>query len=161
MIYFSSLSLKTHTYKGFSKMRAQSLRLCTKCNLPRQTCSIRVPFFLLLVSILSMLPPSPSLYRYFGTSTQHCRLKLSWNQLYLFSFPWNSTFFVFWLYHMVCRILVPQPGIQSMSPVVEVQRLNHWTTREVLLELLLSLISSMWYFSCFFRPKLTCISQGS
>ena len=44
---------------------------------------------------------------------------------------------------LVCGILVPQPGIQSMSPVVEVQRLNHWTTREVLLELLLSLISSM------------------
>ena len=52
-------------------------------------------------------------------------------------------FFFFWLYHTACRILVPQPEIESVSPVVEVQRLNHWNTREVLLELLVSLISSV------------------
>ena len=29
------------------------------------------------------------------------------------------------------RILVPWPGIEYMTPVVEVQSLNHWTTKEV------------------------------
>ena len=30
-----------------------------------------------------------------------------------------------------CRILVPQPGIEPMSRAVEVQSLNHWTTRKI------------------------------
>ena len=30
-----------------------------------------------------------------------------------------------------CGTLVPQPGIKPEPPVVEVQSLNHWTTREV------------------------------
>ena len=33
-------------------------------------------------------------------------------------------------YFFACRILVPQLGIESMRPVVEVQSLNNWTTRE-------------------------------
>ena len=32
---------------------------------------------------------------------------------------------------MVCRILVPQPGIKSVPPTMEVQSLKHWTAREV------------------------------
>ena len=32
---------------------------------------------------------------------------------------------------MVCRILVPQPGIKPMPPAMRAQSLNHWTTREV------------------------------
>ena len=28
--------------------------------------------------------------------------------------------FFFWPHHMACRILVPQPGIEPMSPTVEV-----------------------------------------
>ena len=39
-------------------------------------------------------------------------------------------FFFFWLLCMVGGILVPQSGIRSTSPAVEVQSLNHWTTRE-------------------------------
>ena len=31
----------------------------------------------------------------------------------------------------MCGILVPQPGIEPMSPALKVQKLNHWTTREV------------------------------
>ena len=31
---------------------------------------------------------------------------------------------------LACRILVPQVEIESMPPVVEVQSLNNWTTRE-------------------------------
>ena len=30
-----------------------------------------------------------------------------------------------------CGILIPQPGIKPVSPTVEMQILNHWTTREV------------------------------
>ena len=32
---------------------------------------------------------------------------------------------------MACGILTPQPGIEPVLPVLEVQNLNHWTTREV------------------------------
>ena len=32
---------------------------------------------------------------------------------------------------MACGILVPQPGMEPAPPAVEVQSLNHWTTREV------------------------------
>ena len=41
-------------------------------------------------------------------------------------------FFSFFLLHYAaCGILVPQPGIKPMSPAMEAQSLNHWTTREV------------------------------
>ena len=30
-----------------------------------------------------------------------------------------------------CRILVPRLGVQPVSPELEAQSLNHWTTREV------------------------------
>ena len=32
---------------------------------------------------------------------------------------------------MACRILVPCQGTELAPPAVEVQSLNHWTTREV------------------------------
>ena len=31
---------------------------------------------------------------------------------------------------MVCGLLVPQPGIETVLPAVEAQSLNHWVTRE-------------------------------
>ena len=41
-------------------------------------------------------------------------------------------YFCFFLQcHEACLILVPQPGIELMLPMVEMQVLNHWTTREV------------------------------
>ena len=40
-------------------------------------------------------------------------------------------FVLFWLCYAACRILVPRPGIEPVSPAVEAQSLNHWTTREV------------------------------
>ena len=36
-----------------------------------------------------------------------------------------------WLHHKGCGILFPQPGTESMPPVVGAQGLNHWATREV------------------------------
>ena len=33
--------------------------------------------------------------------------------------------------HVLCRILVPQPGIEHTPPALEAQILNHWATREV------------------------------
>ena len=42
---------------------------------------------------------------------------------------------------MACRILNPQTGIKPIAPKVEVQSLNHWTSREDLsVELFLSKI---------------------
>ena len=38
---------------------------------------------------------------------------------------------LFWPHCMSCGILVSWPGIEPMSPAVEAQSLNHWTTREV------------------------------
>ena len=40
-------------------------------------------------------------------------------------------FLIFSLHITACRILVAQPGIESMPLAVEVQSLNHWTTKEV------------------------------
>ena len=37
----------------------------------------------------------------------------------------------FWPYYTACGILVPRPGIEPVSPAVEVPRPNHWSTREV------------------------------
>ena len=45
----------------------------------------------------------------------------------------NLFFFFFWPC-VACGILVPRPGIKPIPPAVEVQSLNHWTTREVPLE---------------------------
>ena len=38
----------------------------------------------------------------------------------------------FWLLHVGCGILVPRSGVVPGSPIVEAQRPNHWTTREIL-----------------------------
>ena len=45
--------------------------------------------------------------------------------------PWPLFFLNFWLHHAACKILVPQPRMQSAPPAVEAQSLNHWTAREV------------------------------
>ena len=40
----------------------------------------------------------------------------------------------FWgggIFHVACGILVPRAGIKPMSPALEAQSVNHWTTREV------------------------------
>ena len=40
-------------------------------------------------------------------------------------------FFAFWMHSMACGILVPQAGIEHVSPVVEAWSFNYCTTREV------------------------------
>ena len=42
-----------------------------------------------------------------------------------------SLLLLFWSHCVVCRILVPQPGIQPVSPAVGARSPNYWTTREV------------------------------
>ena len=39
-------------------------------------------------------------------------------------------FFFFWLSHMACGILVPQPGIEPGPSAVKAWSPNHWTARE-------------------------------
>ena len=57
-----------------------------------------------------------------------------------------------------CRILDPRPGIEPLSPAVEVQTLNHWTAREVPLAFcvsytLFAILS--FFFQMFFGEKIT------
>ena len=40
-------------------------------------------------------------------------------------------YYYYWLCHVACGILVPQPGIKPPSPAVEAGSPNHWITREV------------------------------
>ena len=73
-------------------------------------------------------------------------------------------FFLLWPRHVAGRILVPRPGIESVSPAVGAQRLNHWTAREVPVVLLLifnigmllSIINKMiylWWVSVIWCPE--------
>lgn len=39
--------------------------------------------------------------------------------------------FIYWPCDVACGVLVPQPGVEPAPPAVEVQSLNHWTTKEV------------------------------
>ena len=48
------------------------------------------------------------------------------------TFFFRFSFVLFWLRHVACGILVPQPGIKPTAPALEVQGLNHWTAGEVL-----------------------------
>ena len=59
---------------------------------------------------------------------------LKWDMFavfYFFLFFFLSFFLFFLLYHVAFRILVPQVGLKSVSPAVEAQSPNHWTTREI------------------------------
>ena len=42
-----------------------------------------------------------------------------------------NLFFIFWPRCAACAVLVPQPGIKPVTPAVETQSINHWTTREI------------------------------
>ena len=39
---------------------------------------------------------------------------------------------LFWLCHVTCGILVPQPRIEPAPLTLEAQSVNHWTAKEVL-----------------------------
>ena len=56
--------------------------------------------------------------------------QLHWASSFFFNFFFF--FLTFWLCSGACGILVPWPGIKPVPPAVEVQSLNHWTTREAL-----------------------------
>ena len=64
-------------------------------------------------------------FSYFGTAFFRVspKAKISPTGLY-------SSFF-FWPCYGTCRILVPQPGIEPMSPALEAWNLNPWTVWEV------------------------------
>ena len=46
--------------------------------------------------------------------------------IYLFLFIW-----LHWVLVVVCRILIPWPGMEPGSPVLGVQSLSHWSNRDV------------------------------
>ena len=51
---------------------------------------------------------------------------ISYTYIHIHSF----IFIIFWLFHRAYGILVPQSGIESVTPAVEAWSLNHWTIRE-------------------------------
>ena len=82
-------------------------------------------------------------------STTHCSKCYMW------------IFFFFWLHCMACGLLVPWSGMEPMSPAVEAQSLNHWTTRETPLffffprwiALFFFLFKSAWIFMNFISSE--------
>ena len=44
----------------------------------------------------------------------------------------SSHNFFLWPHHVAGRVLVPWPGVKTVSPALQVQNFNHWTAREVL-----------------------------
>ena len=67
----------------------------------------------------------------------------------LSSLPYTLTIFIFWPCYIVCGILVPQPGIEPVPPALETWNLIHWTSREVLREIL-----GLHYFNAVWSPSL-------
>ena len=63
-----------------------------------------------------------------GASDLCFRLHAAFSSL---SYEDTCNFFVFWLCHVACGILVPPPGLKPEPPAVVVWSLNHWTAREV------------------------------
>ena len=43
----------------------------------------------------------------------------------------QGKFLFFFNFQVFCGVLVPRPGIETVSPELEVHSLNHWTAREV------------------------------
>ena len=69
-------------------------------------------------------------------------------------------FLTFWLHHSAHEILVPQPGLELVAPAVEVQNLNHRTTRKILGGFYLYLLK-LWLLLAFiswtFVLKIDCL----
>ena len=59
------------------------------------------------------------------------RLYVNQAAFYLFlALSYSILLINFWLCHRVSGILIPQPGIQPVPPVLETLSFNHQTTRE-------------------------------
>ena len=62
-------------------------------------------------------------------------VSLNWHEYFYSPFPALPTIwapsFLFGLWQVACRILVPRPRMEPMLPAVEAWSLNHWTVREV------------------------------
>ena len=63
--------------------------------------------------------------------------------------------------HTFCGILVPQPENEPGQPGLEIWSPNHWTTREFLLLLLLSICLCEWLGTEFQLWVLPCHSLGT
>ena len=63
--------------------------------------------------------------------------------------------------HTFCGILVPQPENEPGQPELEIWSPNHWTTREFLLLLLLSICLCEWLGTEFQLWVLPCHSLGT
>ena len=59
---------------------------------------------------------------------------------------------MFWSCQVTCGILVLPPGIEPIPPALEVQSLNHCTTRKVPIVILLLIHSTDIYLSIYHMP---------
>ena len=62
------------------------------------------------------------------SKTLHKMLLLLTYKRYILLFLNYSVVFYFWLYHVACGIIVPQPGMEPVPPTLEAWSLNHWST---------------------------------
>ena len=77
-----------------------------------------------VIAVLVFLQEKMSAYHVSGWSVAFTMYLLLW--IFLFWFWGFLPFFFFlWLHHIACRILVPQPGIESGPSVVKVPSPNH------------------------------------
>ena len=60
----------------------------------------------------------------------------------IFAIILKTLFFFFFLrlHCVACGLLVPQPGIEPVSPALGAWSANHWTTREVPLRTLFDMV---------------------
>ena len=64
----------------------------------------------------------------------HSTSRIPWYIWFWITDTFNQAcfYFIYLFGHTGCGILVPWPGIEPMSPTLEANIFNHWTTREVL-----------------------------
>ena len=61
------------------------------------------------------------------TKNQEAKMQMSSPQT---AHPYYHYYCFFWLSFVACTVLVLQPGIEPVSPTVEIWSPNHWTARE-------------------------------
>ena len=79
-------------------------------------------------------------------------LNSAWNVLSCLEAFVTLVLLLLYFAHTACGILIPWPGVEPVSPALEVQSLNHWTAREIP-HLFFS--ENFCIFTSFVKPSLT------
>ena len=92
--------------------------------------SLMIYTVILCLEASTSLFPGTSLLFLLAHSTGFLLLLLLFKSVF-FLFKELTQLFLFSLCLSACGILVPCPGIKPVSPIMEVQSLNHWMARQV------------------------------